>query len=226
MQILTDYQQWYDAVFDGHCPVFHRTAFTRGGLSKRAQFQLFHTLGLPTPRHGSVSDLAQHLSHPLTGLRAPASVLEEIRCIVYHDEFAHRGEGKELLPLSAALEQFPTQFASLYHASSTGAVAFRLARLGQLVFWLRQESAVSDWRSNRQERETVLSREVAIEPNPIPRVLWAIDFILGPEGLLAVDFNTAPDLTTLGETDALSPPDVLAELNRAAQENPDALRQF
>lgn len=226
MRLLTDYRQWYDEVFDGQGLVFHRMAFSRGGLSKPAQFELFQRLGLPTPRHGPVSDLARQIIRPLAGACSPRLILAETRCIIYHDPFGHAGEGKQLLPLSAALEQFPTHFASLFYASPGPAVAFRLARLGQLVFWLRQENTTADWRSNRHDHETVLSREVASEPNPIPRVLWAIDFIPGPEGLLAIDFNTAPDLSTLGDTGTLEPADVQLELNRAAEQQPETFRQF
>jgi hypothetical protein len=57
-------------------------------------------------------------------------------------------------------------------------------------------------------------------------VLWAIDFLPAADGLLAVDFNTAPDLTTLGETGALSADAVAAELAWVWETNPEHLAQF
>ncbi len=58
------------------------------------------------------------------------------------------------------------------------------------------------------------------------RVLWAVDFIPSAEGLLAVDFNTAPDLTALGESGLLTAKEVRAELEAAALISPACMAQF
>jgi hypothetical protein len=44
--------------------------------------------------------------------------------------------------------------------------------------------------------------------------------------LLAIDFNTAPELSTLGEAGQLTASEVKAELDRVAAEAPGQLRQF
>lgn len=226
MQLLTDHPQWYDGIFDGTPPVFERQAFTRGGLPKSRQFRLFESLGLGVPRYGLVRELAAALAPEVLGLRAPDEIQTDLRLVVYLDEFAHRGEGKRLLPLAEAVRSYPEHYASVFHPPVGPAVTFRLVRLGRLAFWLRQEGQGDTWRSNQRDVERVLSRQPAGTPHPIPRVLWAIDFLSTAGGLLAIDFNTAPELSTLGESGLLESGEVAAELHHAAKFHPQHLRQF
>jgi len=226
MQLLSDYSQWYDGIFDQTPPVFHRMAFTRGGLSKPDQFRLFQSLGLRTPAHGRVSDLARECIEPILGVAAPGAFLEHVYCVVYTDEHGHRGEGKLRLPLAVAATRHADSFASIYvPPAARTPVCFRLVRLGGWVFWLRQEGDPEGWQSNRRDKESVLSKTRAADPNPIARVLWAIDFIPSPDGLLAVDFNNAPELVTLGESGTLTPEEVRSELHHAVITRPDSLNQ-
>ena len=229
MKLLSDYDQWYDGVFDDRPPTFHRLAFTAGGLSKRAQFDLFASLQLPTPIHGTVAELAATIaSQRWPGLAAqpPAALRSAFRCVVYLDEHAHRGEGKELLNLEEALARYPQVLASVYVPADGIPAAFRLVRFGRWGFWLRQEGAAGQWQSNRRDREVILEKNRWDSPNPIARVLWAIDFIPSPTGLLAIDFNTAPQLVTLGEAKALSDEEVALELEHVARHDPAHLLQF
>jgi hypothetical protein len=226
MRVLTDYTQWYDGIFDAEPPVFHRQAFTSGGLSKRRQFALFESLGWRTPMHGLVRDLARRLGAPLAGQAPPREAWDQVRLVVYLDELAHRGEGKALLPLAEACERYPHCYASVFHAAAVPATVYRLVRFGRWGGWILQSGPVEAWRSNRDDTERVLVLQRTDAANPIPRVLWAVDFIAGPEGLLALDFNTAPDLEVLGETGALTVRDVADELRWAASAAPEHLRQF
>jgi hypothetical protein len=226
MRLLTDYRQYYDDLFDENGPVFHRTAFTRGGLSKQSQFELFGRLGLKTPPHGPVASLASQLSASTVCGSPPREWMEDVRCVVYQDEFAHGGSGKSLLALSEAMAGHPEAYASIYVPPAGSALNYRHARIGKIGVWLRQVSGSGEWRSNRSDRETVLRRDWDMAPAPVARVLWAIDFIPSSQGLLAIDFNTAPDLDTLGETGAVTPAEILEELHRAAGADPGLLRQF
>lgn len=226
MQLITDHEQFYDTVFDRSGPEFHRLAFTRGGLTKKAQFALFESLGLQTPPHGSISELAERLQTGLEARAVSAALSAHYQCVVYGDELAHRGEGKELLTFIEAQSRDPETFASIFIPQNGPPVSFRLIRFGRLIFWTRQQGENGAWRSNQRDEETFLGRGFAQGANPIARVLWAIDFIPGPLGLLAVDFNTAPELTTLSQCGALAPNEALAELVFAAEHAPEHLKQF
>ena len=227
MRLITDYPQYYDAIFDGTGPVFHRRAFGRGGLAKREQFALFEKLALATPPHGPVRELAaRHPGPCLWGTSLGPWWAEEIQLVVYEDEYAHAGAGKRRMPLGRALAECPDAWASLYLPPARRAVGFRHVRIGRIGIWLRQEGGEGEWRSNRRDTETVLDRRRHEEAFPVPRVLWAIDFIPSPAGLLAVDFNTAPELATLGETQAVGAGEILEELEFAARQMPGSLAQF
>lgn len=225
MKLVTDYAQWYDEVFDGEGIEFFRAAFTRGGLSKQRQFELFDRLGLRTPPHGRVIELAAGGSVPPEWKAPVSGWRSEIEAVVYLDELEHAGKGKVKLPLAQAAEEYPDHFASLFVPLVNPAVVLRHARFGRLGFWLRQKGG-EDWRSNRADNETVLSVMRHEAPNPLPRVLWAIDFLPATEGLLAVDFNTAPDLTTVGEVKCVSAEEIHGQLIQAAAKAPQTLRQF
>jgi hypothetical protein len=262
VRIDTDYSQWYDGIFDAEPPLFCRRAFDRGGLSKRAQFDLFTRLNLGTPPHGPISGLSTAIREGMEGLtarlcgqdqrvmRTPAlaelrpppaldlpageagdqpgflGFLGDLRCVVYLDEYAHQGDGKVLLPLAEAVERYPDHLGSLLVSSQGPPVIYRLARFGRWAFWLRQEGRSDDWRSNQRDSERLLAKVHCEEPNPIPRVLWAIDFVPSPFGLLALDFNTAPQLETVGEANALTAAEAAEELAAVARTFPEQLRQF
>ncbi len=225
MKLLTDYAQWYDGIFDDTGVTFHRTARTRGGLAKREQFQLFERLGWPVPPHGLIAELANRTGLARDWQFPAATWQQELDVVVYLDEFQHRGEGKVKLPLVDALTKYPGHYGSLFIPLANSAVSFRHVRFGRLGFWLRQQGG-EDWRSNRADNETVHACTQHPEANPISRVLWAVDFLPAPTGLLAVDFNTAPQLVTLHETGTLTAEQVRAELEFTAATNPDWLRQF
>ncbi len=226
MRLLTDYDQWYDCIFDGAEPVFERMAFTRGGLGKAAQFDLMKSIGLRTPPHGRVEDLASGvLEMPGVG-SGPRQILDDIQCIVYLDELAHRGQGKERLTLREAWERYPRHFASMYVAPPGGPVAYRWVRFGRCEYWLRQTGGSGDWRSNRNDEETAVGHAWRPETMPIPRVVWAMDFVPSAEGLLAVDFNTAPQLAVLGEQGLLTAEQARIELEWAVAHHPESMKQY
>jgi len=226
MRLHTDYEQWYDFIFDDQPPVFQRRAFSRGGLSKRAQFELFRSLRLAMPPHGLVHQLPAQMEQAPADMAVPQAARDEVRCVVYLDEYGHAGEGKVLLTLADACEKFPDHFGSLFIPPFGAPVIFRLVRFGRFAFWLRQQGDPAGWQSNRRDDEQVLGKIRCADPAPIPRVLWAIDFLPSPFGLLAIDFNTAPQLATLGETHVLSPEEVRIELQHAAQSAPQHLEQW
>lgn len=227
MRLITDYPQYYDAIFDGTGPEFHRMAFGRGGLSKRAQFELFERLGLATPPHDTVAELAARFPAPqVWGSSLDPWWGETVELVVYEDEFAHGGGGKNRMPIGKAVQEFPQAFASLYIPPARAAINFRHVRIGRIGIWLRQEGGAGEWRSNRQDTEKILVRSYHPESFPVPRAMWAIDFIPAAFGLMAIDFNTAPELSTLGETSTVSALEILSELTYCGSKNPASLQQF
>lgn len=227
MRLITDYSQYYDAIFDGAGPEFHRLAFGRGGLSKRAQFELFERLGLAVPPHGTVADLALRFSPPrIWGSSLDPWWGETVELVVYEDEFAHGGKGKNRMPIGKAAQECPQAFASLYIPPARAAINFRHVRIGRIGIWLRQEGAAGEWRSNQRDSEKILVRSFHSESFPVPRVMWAIDFIPAPSGLMAIDFNTAPELSTLGDTSAITSEEILQELTYSDNKYPGSLQQF
>ena len=225
MKLCTDFAQWYDPAFNDKGPEFHRMAFTRGGLAKRGQFALFDRLGLRSPPHGPVRELAARNHLPDAWQFPGAAWSAEVDAVVYLDELQHGGNGKVKMPLAEAVANHPDHYATLFVPSTNPAVILRHVRFGRLGFWLRQQGG-EDWRSNRADHETVVGRSAHAEPNPLPRVLWAIDFLPAATGLLAIDFNTAPDLATLAEAGVVTVDEFLAELQFAAVAAPESLRQF
>lgn len=223
MKLLADHSQWYDSIFDGEGAVFHRMAFGRGGLAKRAQLALFDRIGLETPPHGRVRSLAARVASKPFG--APPFA-RDVSCVVYEDELAHRGQGKRLLPVREAVVTHPDHYATLFVPPVDRAVIYRHVRFGRLGFWIRQVTRGDDWRSNVIDDEEVMSRTLHDEPRPVSRVLFAIDFLPTPFGLLAIDFNTAPELESLGEAKVVERSELRDELVRAASEDPTCLEQL
>jgi hypothetical protein len=223
MKLSTDHAQWYDAIFDGRGPTFHRMAFTRGGLKKREQLALFDELGLATPPHGLVRELAGR-SVPFGA--DPSIHRPELEVVVYEDELAHRGEGKRRIRLDEALAEQPDLYATMYVPPIDRAIVIRHVRIGRIGVWLRQVSARAEWRSNVSDDERVLARTHHREAPIVPRVLWAIDFVPSAFGLLAIDFNTAPELSTLGEEKTIGAHEIAGELEHAAEAHPTHLSQL
>lgn len=224
MRLRSDHVQWYDGIFDGRGPTFHRVAYEPGGLAKREQLALFDRLGLSTPPHGIIRELAR--TRVPWGCD-PALWQREVECVVYEDEHLHRGLGKHKMTLADAVALHPDRYASLFIASGARATSFRHVRFGRIGIWLRYVARPGEWRTNVDaEEEEVVGVARDLEPAPIPRVLWAIDFVPSVLGLLALDFNTAPELRALGESGLVRDDELHEELKRAAAERPEHLAQL
>jgi hypothetical protein len=214
----TDYWDYYDHWFEApHRP--HDIVWARhatGGLSRRDMFAYLASLGLRTPAHGSVRDLANKM---LAGYAPDTArnLAETLELVVYTDEMAHAGEGKLKLTLTAALHEYADHLAAIYLPGNFAClgVSLRYLRVGRRQFWLRYASA-NDWRSNCGEVTIeVLGEEKAAagaEWSAIALPLYAIDFLPAHGGLSAVDFNTAPGLWGTGIEDRLPAQEVYREI--------------
>lgn len=182
---------------------------------------MFDSLGIATPIHGTVAQIQEKLAATFYDERVLAEFDPQL--VIYPDEFAHGGDGKQLVPLSNAPADV---YASLFiPTAGTGSVGFRQVRFGHLEYWLRGRSA--DWRSNIDSERALLKRTANLPwDTRIPRILWAIDFVPSSSGLLAVDFNTAPTFQTIAAVCPGDAPEWLRILEQCAAEYPAWLKQF
>lgn len=224
LRLQSNFIDYYDHQFAGSyqqdAPYFSR--MSRASLHRKDMFALLQSRGLTTPLHGTVRELHAHHLNALQqqGYKDEtlASMLEMSQLVVYTDPYAHAGEGKVLLSVTAALAQHPDTYGSEYlpqNGAGTG-VSLRYLRIGRRQFWLRYTSE-DDWRSNAGTVAIELLCEEA--PKPVseakhsPEPLLAVDFIIGPNRtLVAVDHNTAPQLRGTGIEARLSTKDVVDEI--------------
>jgi hypothetical protein len=134
------------------------------------------------------------------------------------DEYAHCGEGKIVIPLHKAMENYPNHLCSLFIAPLPGAAtSLRCLQIGDRRFLLQYTSR-DDWRSNCGDVEiTILAQKQEYHPK-INLPLFAIDFIANTGELLAVDFNTAPQIRHTGIENLLPAKEAAEVIKKAAIE--------
>ena len=136
------------------------------------------------------------------------AVDDDTRVVVYIDPLAHGGQGKALLRLWHARERFPEAYASVFEeraVSSFGvAVSWRLLCLGERRIWVcytarnTRRGAPPPWMSNVADEVRVRTELVPddLRKLRLPFPAWSVDWVQGEGGkLLAMDLNTAPDLS-------------------------------
>lgn len=181
-------------------------------------FSYLDNIGLSTPLHGSVEHLYPRILDrvfPHDPSMRSLYAKQVAMVVVYTDPMAHCGEGKQLMPLADALDQYPNHYASEYVPSQKSGcgLSLRYLRVGTRFFWLRYSS--DDWRSNCG----TVQIDVISELNPLLisdqvaslHPIFAIDFVPGGK-LFAVDFNIAPGLRGTGLENLIAPKDVYNEI--------------
>lgn len=216
LRLVTDFTDYYDFAFSRTGRVFRRMATE--GMPRREMFAFFNRLGLGTPRHGLVREVVPAILTEYAESMPKDLVSEMSQVVVYTDENAHRGEGKELLSLRDALRLTPDHYCSEYVLSNALGLgeSMRLLQVGQKSWWIRS-SSYTDWRSNCGEGcEKVITAEHFTYNCKINLPLWAIDFV-SVDGVpkCAVDFNSAPGLAPL--RGILAPRDVYSLLCEAVE---------
>jgi hypothetical protein len=186
---LDYYDHWFAPNFDSADYKFERLS-TSPNMGKRHQFAILDEVAR-TPRHGVIRDMVKDWGNIYLGW-----------VVVYHDEFAHRGEGKELLRFYDALQKYPDKYASHFwfdvRSDEGKAVSTRELQIGNRCWELCYTGyGPGVWRSNNAPTVTV---EVVKEIRPWTSEvlkqypLFAIDFV----HVKAVDFNTAPQIKGTG----------------------------
>jgi len=214
IKLKSDFIDYYDHWFDREGQIFER--MSRSGMSRREMFDFFGKIGLETPPHGTPKQVFNTLSDYEKEMESLAqkSTMNLVDVVVYLDEFAHRGEGKILIPLMKAIKEYPDTLCSRYFPTlPIGASSLRYLQIGDKIFWLRYTS--NDWRSNCGDVniEVLAQEKDGFHPR-IDLPLFAVDFILGPNCFFAIDFNTAPGVKETGVEDILSAKEAVAAIKR------------
>lgn len=160
--LKSDFLDYYDHCF--RASLFaekHYERFATRGLFRWCVFHILESFGIPVPLHGPVRDFPNILRSYFSSLvkdlefddREKALKLlagEDTKLVVYKDPLAHRGEGKELMPLGEALECYQDCYASLYLSHYFLAISVRYLVIGNdyhavIVYRNRKPE---EWRSN------------------------------------------------------------------------------
>lgn len=222
LSLYSDFRDFYDHTFAGswekNAIQFCRTSTTN--LSRIDAFKKLQAMSLVTPLFGVVPDLGRQMYGQISYLGASTLVSEYdkkmMNVVVYHDMYAHAGEGKELIHLSDALRLYPEKFASQYIPPNfeKKGETLRYLRIGKRQFWLRYQSS-NDWRSNVGDVSIMALREdrplsdAAFIKTVNP--LLAIDFVRA-DRLYAIDLNTSPGIKGTGLENEISASTVYNEI--------------
>lgn len=202
LYLSSDFTDIYDYVFDSRydpeAQEFKR--FTYSGMSRREMFQYFESLNFATPLHGLVRDIAPTaLAHKF--FTPELKSVSSGKLVVYTNERAHRGEGKILLSIEEAQEQFSNYYCSAYipHRQT-----FRHLQIGNRAFsMIYRQMANNEWRSNFGDVKILYLGDVTPLKTDYP--LFAIDYISEDNGAhCLLDFNIAPRICGTGVENKLT----------------------
>jgi hypothetical protein len=214
------YDHWFSQSHIKHTSTFER--MTSGGMDRIDMLNFLNDIGLTTPDHGYVLDVAlkQYKSftkHYSESLARDLCQLHNI--VVYTDINAHAGGGKELISTTKAAKIYPNNYCSTFvgYPSHFG-ISYRYLRIGKRQFWLRYTSA-NDWRSNcGNVTIELLCEEQKLEIEGLNKVLtntplFAVDFVVSDKSY-AVDYNIAPMIKGTGIEDIMTPKEVFLEITQ------------
>lgn len=206
----TDFRDYYDHVFDlvGDHVI---TRNQKDTVTRTKWFNMMGSFGVNVIPYGEPKDIKEFLLDGVEDKATIRRILDTQKLVVYTDEYAHKGEGKELLTLRQASNKYPEHLASRYIDTAT---TTRYLKIGCRHFYLNYTS-LDDWRSNCgtvicefvSEEEELTPEDIYV--NPIQRtVMYAIDFVEFNGKMFAIDFNSAPSWRGTEVEKILSPRDV------------------
>lgn len=202
MQLKSDFNDWYDYAFTKEGPVYERNFKT--DRTRQQDLEFLKSIGCKIPRYGKVKDLVPELLgakwnsfFETWNFKRNDRIKDIEEIVVYIDDCAHCGGGKQLVSLREAEEKYPDNFAIEYLCESLGE-SYRYLQVGNRKWWLFYK-AYEDWRSNTGDGETtILCEEETGYHGDIKVPMFAVDFIpTSVAGFMAIDYNTAPGLDPL-----------------------------
>lgn len=204
VKLISDFLDYYDHHFDRDGVEFFRKS--RTCLSRSEIFGLLKSKDFDTPVHG----ICKHLSYYF---------MPESLVVLHLDEYAHCGEGKELIRYDEASRSYPDHFITEYLKGEVPGLSIRHLTIGNRS-WLLEYKSEDDWRSNAGNVEIKVIKELEGSSKSISLLpLYAIDFVKDFDVFYAIDFNTSPGLKYTGMEDVLQPKEVAQLIKQSIEEN-------
>lgn len=207
LQLRSNVNQPYDYCFSRKAPLvflrmYHTPYLNARDITRREMFARLEKAGIQTVPNGPVEELLRK-SDPACGL------------VVYTDETAHMGLGKEWMSAKEALEKHPQAWASVFVPPAGRAI--RHFQFGSRAFTMPFQS-FEDWRCQKGDSSYSWcvpgSRYEHLFPKVIPYPYWAIDFIPGTD--MATDFQFVPGITNDRLDNWMRPREMYNALGEAA----------
>ena len=160
--IQSDWIESYDSYLHDPMGTIRWKRLSRGGRNRREIFKLLENYVASTQQyrvhvapHGTVKDLwdryyEREVDGKWNGSWDDIGVCSSFgELVVYKDEMAHRGEGKEVMDVEDAIEECPDAYASAFLRSGQNyAISHRDLFIGNHAFKLTYTSITDSWRSN------------------------------------------------------------------------------
>jgi len=195
--LQSDFRDYYDEEL--HDPtatkVFKR--LSKSGMSRPEMLKYMDKVGLNTVPHGIVKNLYKKYYKNNKKISKKRNIIKNmLRLVVYVDENAHRGEGKEFLHYEEAFEKYPNHYASVYMTTfNPTKSSFRHLQIGKKSYLLRYSSQ-DKWRSNFGDKVSIFlwkennDKRYFFEKIKYP--LFALDFVQIRDKYYYMDFNISP----------------------------------
>lgn len=207
LQLRSNVKLGYDYCFSTRAQwvflrMYHTEYLDSRDIHRREMFAQLEKAGIQTVPNGPVEDLLRR--------RDPA-----FGVVVYLNEAAHMGQGKEWMSAEDALRLHPKAWCSEFIPPAGRAV--RHFQFGNRCFTLPFRS-VDDWRCqlgpSSYSYAVPGSRYEHLFPHVIPHAYWAIDFIPGTD--MATDFQFVPGTTNDRLDNWMTPREMYRALQEAA----------
>jgi len=160
--LQSDFIEPYDKYLHDPMGEIRWKRLSRGGRNRKDIFKLLYNYVKSTKPlennvvpHGTVRELYEkyeerevngiwNANWDHTGICSSFSNL-----VIYTDDMAHRGEGKKIVDVENAIEEYPNMYASvLLRNNQNYSISYRELFIGNMVFKLTYISLTDDWRSN------------------------------------------------------------------------------
>lgn len=208
MKLISDFTDYYDSEFTGYGPIVKRNM--NNGRTRLNYLKLL-SLYFLTPTFGKVKEVIAKFKANQEEEFNILNSITPLEVIVYHNEYAHAGEGKEKLTFDEALRLYPNKLCTIFVPCLDRFynVTLRWLVIGKYNVFLKYSTPVvlHEWQSNYKPKVEILKDIQATQlyvdirdEEPLANYrMFAVDFVPCIKGLAAIDFNTSPGLEPVKE---------------------------